>query len=199
MVVNFVQELINKILDNNYTCFLLIALISALSLWLRKHPRIHKYLFIGLLTIGMVIALWMLADSVIVDLSNNQYSIQIPSKKRSIEIEKFQFNLNQCNPQPERSIKCNLMITNHGKQQKLYLYQNETRLFDFLGNENYAASVSIGLREGSHNSSTDFPHEIPIKASVFFKEVELKGDLISLLEINTSLSKANFHNIRLSQ
>jgi hypothetical protein len=194
----FFLDLLNTGFKNNQAFFsLLIIVYSILALTFINNPKINRFLFKSLLFIGIISFSLILINSAITNVSNGRYSMQLAKCHKTVIVEQFTLELKRCN-KLNTNVSFDLLISNIGKEREFIIYANNTRIFDFFGNENFAQKVSIGNRRKDSYSSTIFPNNTRIKATINFENVLLERDIIRLLEIHTSYTNFKFNNLVLS-
>jgi hypothetical protein len=100
-----------------------------------------------------------------------------------------------------KTIKISFLITNKGKDKNFLMYGGEnSRLFDYEGNEYGAGKAQIGSSSRSNSSvSKTLISRIPIKASISFGGIPSEINGIAVLEIHCGDFKVQFRNVPLSR
>jgi len=100
-----------------------------------------------------------------------------------------------------KNITCSFVITNLGKDRKLFMNGGQySTLFDYEGNEYEAGKVQVAdLQKDGDWVIKRLVSEIPVKSSISFVGISSKIKRISMLEIDCSGFKVKFHDIPLSK
>ncbi|HUP24987.1 MAG TPA: FlgO family outer membrane protein [Thermoanaerobaculia bacterium] len=98
------------------------------------------------------------------------------------------------------SVRCQLMITNHGQDRNFGLSQS--RLFDELGNEWSSQGVTLGNKGPVLWVRSLLVKGIPTKAEIRFDGVEPGAEVATLFEVNCSAernARVQFRNVALTE
>lgn len=175
---------------------LLILLVIFILILLVNQPVLNRLSIWIFVFIIVAIFFYLLADSNLILITKGKISLTPPRCEQSKSTERFIIKVNKCSKH-NSNVNLELLVINKGKPRDFYLSANNTRLFDWSGNENNAQRVSLGNSNYKSSSRTKIPYNIPIKASISFQDVLLKKDTVSLLEIETNYGNVKFHNILL--
>lgn len=107
------------------------------------------------------------------------------------EIDNFVYTLKGCR-KSDTTVKCELGITNKGRERSIYINPGYTTFIDTTGTSNRSSSTDIG---GNNGSMTITPG-IDYSASVTFSNVSEQVMKAQLLNIGTTYnSKVQFRNV----
>jgi hypothetical protein len=109
------------------------------------------------------------------------------------EVDNFVYTLKGCR-KSDTTVKCELGITNKGKERQVYINPNATNFIDTTGKSNGASSTDIsGL-----NSYVPITPGIDYSASVTFNNVSEQVGKAQLINLETSNGKIQFRNVSFS-
>ncbi|MCI5122299.1 MAG: hypothetical protein D3908_14145 [Candidatus Electrothrix sp. AUS4] len=117
-----------------------------------------------------------------------------------VEVDGFVFQL-MSNKLSNRTITFSFLVTNTGKDRRIRLYgSDQSRLFDYEGNEYGAAKVRFGNSQQNNGWLEKVViSKVPIKSSITFEGVPPEIKEVALLEVSSGSFKAQFRNIPLSK
>ena len=116
--------------------------------------------------------------------------------EKSIEIDEFKISLQKCE-KLQSNLILYFVIENLGRPRNIAFYTNNSRIYDRLGNVNDASEVYIGQSKWSNSSQAKLPSEASIKAALKFNDLFIEQNNISVFELNTSLAKLEFRDLKL--
>lgn len=115
--------------------------------------------------------------------------------EKSVEIDEFKISLQKCE-KLQSNLILYFVIENLGRPRNIAFYTNNSRIYDNSGNVNDASEVYIGQSKWSNSSQAKLPSEASIKAALKFNDLFIEQNNISVFELNTSLAKLEFRDIK---
>ena len=198
VIKNYFYQIIDILFNNSSILIgLLILLLIFILILLVNKPILNRLSIWSFVFIIGLIFVYLFIDSNLILITKGKISLTPPYCEQSTSTERFIIEVNKCSKH-NSNVNLKLLVTNKGKPRDFYLSANNTRLFDWSGNENNAQRVSLGNSDYKTYSRTKIPHNVPIKANISFQDVLLKKDTVSLLEIETNYGNVKFYNILLS-
>ncbi|MBU3916336.1 hypothetical protein KKA14_12445 [bacterium] len=135
--------------------------------------------------------------------SGNTSNQKLTSQFPPVEQDGFLFQINSC----ERSssgVTCNLTITSQGQDRDFGFAgsYSSSKLYDEFGNVYYGTSYSIANLSDKSYIYHFMIADLPIRASVSFKEVPKDSKMVTFLSLSTKTKdykNLNFRNIPISE
>jgi len=102
---------------------------------------------------------------------------------KKVEVEKFTFEVTECEMSSEGRVTCDLLITNNEKEdRKFELLWRYSRMFDDFGNEYYVKEIKLANKEGM-NPIILLVSDVPTRAILTFDNVSKEARSVALLKI----------------
>lgn len=105
-----------------------------------------------------------------------------------VEVNGFMFELTACYRVSSRSVICEVLTTNNGRDQELSVYARKrkdmaARLYDDLGNEYLATSVTFGNSVSQNEVRKKLVSDVGVKAIFEFDNIPASLSMIAALDL----------------
>jgi len=119
---------------------------------------------------------------------------------QTVETEKFLFALKECKLSG-KIVTCTLMITNKSQTDLvlIYIYRDGSWLYDDLGNEYHARSVTIGQERSEFRVSRRLAPQTPTKFILQFGDISPEASVAVAIVVRMESGDILFRNIPLTQ
>lgn len=193
----------NKYLVKAVVVLLMIPLIIGIKFVLSPFNKKRKY--IGIAILVTLISLYNFIKKMFFLIFGFMITYTLSVSNYSFAYEKEIKDLSVSMSVSSKKIGCHVIITNLGKDRRIYLNASnspQTRIIDNLGNEYTAGEVQIGKSNSPFYVPNTFVSGIPTKVSFVFEDVSVEANSLALLEIgceNGGKFTAQIRNIPLSK